>query len=153
MNTGDININNINIGNRVNIGNRNTNINKVNINRPNNIYNRPDNRVRNHSATPYDSNRLARPVSGKSNNIYAGANGDVLRNTGNGWEKRSGNNWEQLPNGGQNINRSVQNHSEFNTQHDNFNRPYGNVNRDFQARQMGNRMDTMNRGAGVRRSR
>lgn len=59
----------------------------------NNLYNRPENAGRN-SASAQPANRQAStPAKGTANNVYTDRNGDVYRQTNNGWEQRQGNSW------------------------------------------------------------
>jgi hypothetical protein len=97
INTGDINIgNSVNIGNRNTVKNnidrsRNTNIN----NSRQNIYNRGDNRSRKADrATAQRNLQQARPASNRQNNVFADKNGDVARHTDNKWESRENGQWK-----------------------------------------------------------
>jgi hypothetical protein len=93
INTGDINI-----GNNVNIGNRNKIGNQVNISdrsRDRNIYNRPENRAR--KADPAVARRdlqKARP-STRENNVFADRSGNVARRNNNQWETRESGSWKR----------------------------------------------------------
>ncbi|MCQ8878569.1 carbohydrate-binding family V/XII [Pseudoalteromonas shioyasakiensis] len=91
INTGDINI-----GNKVNIGNHN-NINIGSNNRTNNLYKRGDNIKRN--AAPSQVKRdfkTARSNRDAKNNVFADKQGNVLKNNGDSWQQRSQNKWQEL---------------------------------------------------------
>lgn len=98
INTGDINI-----GNTVNIGNRNTIQNNIdrsrntNINRSQrNIYNQEGNRSRNADrATAQRNLKQARPAAGKQNNLYADREGNVARRDNDKWETREQGQWKE----------------------------------------------------------
>jgi hypothetical protein len=94
-----INTGNINIGNRVNVGNSNWrgggryDRNRL---RRDNLYNRPENRVRNADRATAASNlKQARASSGKPNNVFADRDGTVARKTKDGWERRGTSGWEK----------------------------------------------------------
>jgi hypothetical protein len=95
INTGDINI-----GNNVNIGNRNKIGNQVNISdrsRDRNIYNRPENRARKaDTAVARRDLQKARP-STRENNVFADRNGNVARRNNNQWETRDSGSWKSAP--------------------------------------------------------
>lgn len=91
INTGDINI-----GNKVNIGNRN-NINIGSNNHTNNLYKRGDNIKRN--AAPAQVKRdfkTARSNRDAKNNLFADQQGNVLKHDGDKWQQRSQNKWQEL---------------------------------------------------------
>ena len=91
INTGDINI-----GNKVNIGNRN-NINIGSNNHTNNLYKRGDNIKRN--AAPAQVKRdfkNARSTRDTKNNVFADKQGNVLKHDGDKWQQRSQNQWQEL---------------------------------------------------------
>jgi len=91
---------NININNRVSVGNHyNSNrlrtANVRNVDR-NNIYNRPENRVRNADRATAASNlKQARPTTGKANNVFADKDGNIARKTKDGWQARGKDGWEK----------------------------------------------------------
>ena len=91
---------NININNRVSVGNHyNSNrlrtANVRNVDR-NNIYNRPENRVRNADRATTASNlKRARPTTGKANNVFADKDGNIARKTKDGWQARGKDGWEK----------------------------------------------------------
>jgi hypothetical protein len=96
INTGDINIgNSVNIGNRNTVKNnfsRNTNIN----NSRQNIYNRDSNRSRNADrATAQRNLKQARPASNRQNNVFADKDGKVARRADNQWESRDNGQWKE----------------------------------------------------------
>ena len=92
-----INTGNINIGNRVNIGNANWRggSGRYNTMRRDNLYNRPENRVRNADKATAMSNLKARPATGRANNVFADRDGNVARKTKEGWQDRSASGWEK----------------------------------------------------------
>ena len=98
INTGDINIgNSVNIGNRNTISNRidrgDTNINLNNTR--NNIYNRPENRTRNADrATVRNDLKQARPAANRQNDVFADRDGNVARRANDKWETREGGEWK-----------------------------------------------------------
>ena len=96
INTGDINIgNSVNIGNRNNIKN---NIDRGNIaNRANsNIYKRDGNRTRNASRATAERNlKQARPTTSRENNVFADRNGNVARRNNDQWESRQNGQWQR----------------------------------------------------------
>jgi hypothetical protein len=99
INTGDINIgNSINVGNRNEINNRignNTNVNNKMANTQQNIYNRPENRTRNaDSAMVTRDLKQARPATGRENNVYADRSGQVVRRDGDNWQTRENGQWK-----------------------------------------------------------
>lgn len=98
INTGDINIgNNVNIGNRNNIKNNFDRSNNTNINNARqNIYNRDGNRSRNASpATAKRNLKEARPASNRQNNVYADRDGNVARRSNDKWETRDQGQWKE----------------------------------------------------------
>jgi hypothetical protein len=95
-----VNTGNINIGNRVNIGNSNwhgaRNVRYDNNRlRRDNLYNRPENRVRNADRATAVSNLKARPATGRANDVFADRDGNVARKTKDGWQNRGANGWEK----------------------------------------------------------
>ncbi len=97
INTGDINIgNNVNVGNRTNIGNRIDRGDRVRLdNSRQNIYHNSDNRARLADATSArKSLKQARPATGRANNVFADANGNIAQRGKDGWKTRSGGDWQ-----------------------------------------------------------
>lgn len=97
INTGDINIgNNVNIGNRDKVSHRIANDSQGNrLSRDKNLYNRPENRDR--MAEPAVARRnlqQARPAEGKINNVYADRSGAVTRPSGDKWQVREDGQWK-----------------------------------------------------------
>ena len=102
INTGDINIgNNVNIGNRQEIKNRvgnNPEIGNRMADTRQNLYNRPENRARNadRAAVTRDL-KQARPATGRENNVYADRSGQVARRDGDNWQTRENGQWQSRP--------------------------------------------------------
>ena len=127
INTGDINI-----GNNVNIGNRNkikdnfqNNTNRDISNARRNIYNNDTNRARSADrATAQRNLKQARPAASRQNNVFADRNGNVARHNNNQWESRQNGQWQR--------DQSAQNRSTQNRQYDR-----NNLNRAQQSRQHG----------------
>ncbi|WP_439135360.1 carbohydrate-binding family V/XII [Pseudomaricurvus sp.] len=100
INTGDINI-----GNRVNVGNKlvagNTNNFKRNIqqnNRVTNLYKNTDNQTRLASKEQVKHDfQNARASRDKANNVFADRDGNVLKHDNGQWQERAGNTWKSLP--------------------------------------------------------
>jgi hypothetical protein len=96
----DININtgDINIGNNVNIGNRDKMQNKLsNKERKNNLYNNDSNRLRNADRATVKNNRqLAKNNPTRKNNLYADRNGQVARREADQWQVRKDNQWSNV---------------------------------------------------------
>jgi hypothetical protein len=98
INTGDINIgNNINVGNRDKIANtlegRGASLNRDNARA--NIYAREGNRARNADpATAQRNLREARPNKDRANNIYADRDGNIARRNNDQWETRRDGQWQ-----------------------------------------------------------
>jgi hypothetical protein len=97
---------NINIGNRVNVGNRVSTGNRpggarplpgnIANNRFDNIYNRPENRPRMADrATVAGNPRSVGPAPGRANNVFADRDGNIGRQTPDGWQARGANGWER----------------------------------------------------------
>lgn len=98
INTGDINIgNNVNVGNRTNIGNRMDRGDRINIdNSRHNLYNNAANRDRlADRSTAMAQLKQARPTSGRANDVFADANGNVARKVDDGWEARENGQWSK----------------------------------------------------------
>ncbi|MFT4518917.1 MAG: hypothetical protein ACI9JM_001306 [Halioglobus sp.] len=91
INTGDINIgNNVNVGNRDKIGN-----NISNSNRKNNLYNNDRNSHRNADKSALKGQRqVARSNTTRKNDLYAGKNGQVARKNSDQWQVRDNNQWK-----------------------------------------------------------
>lgn len=93
INTGDINI-----GNSVNIGNRDTNIGRIGDiggRDERNIYRRDENRKRNASdALARKELQRARPAATRANDVYADKSGAVMRRNGDDWEQRVDGKWQ-----------------------------------------------------------
>jgi len=91
---------NININNRVSVGNsynsnrlRTTNVRNAS---RDNIYNRPENRARNADrAQAAGQLKNTRPAAGKANNVFADKDGNIARKTQQGWESRGQKGWEK----------------------------------------------------------
>ena len=91
---------NININNRVSVGNsynsnrlRTTNVRNAS---RDNIYNRPENRARNADrAQTAGQLKNTRPAAGKANNVFADKDGNIARKTQQGWESRGQKGWEK----------------------------------------------------------
>lgn len=100
INTGDINIgNNVNFGNRNTINNRIGNINSGNrannFGHSSNLYNRPENLARKADpAVARQGLQKARPATGKLNNVYADRSGQVARPNGDQWQTRENGQWK-----------------------------------------------------------
>ena len=99
INTGDINIgNSVNIGNRNDFSQRIGNDNQLG-NRMRdswqNVYNRPENRARNadRSAVERDLQK-ARPTAKRNNDVFADRNGQVARRDGDNWQTRQDGQWK-----------------------------------------------------------
>ena len=132
INTGDINIgNNVNIGNRNKIKNNFQNNSNRNVgNARRNVYNRDSNRARNADrATAQRNLKQARPATSRQNNVYADRNGNVARRTNNQWESRQNGGWQRDQSARSNAaqNRNVQNRQI----------DHSNLNRSHQSRQHG----------------
>ena len=98
INNGDINIGNeINIGDRNRVDHRAARDTGINTNDArNNVYNRPENRARNADrATAAQNLRQAKPATSQANNVFTDRNGNVARHTGNGWESLQGGQWSR----------------------------------------------------------
>ena len=99
INTGDINIgNNINVGNRNEISNRVGNKanagNRLADSRQN-LYKRPENRARNADrATISRDLKQARPATNRANDVYADRSGQVARRDGDKWQTRENGQWK-----------------------------------------------------------
>lgn len=152
----DINRGDINIGNNVNIGDRNKLENNFSKDkRRDNIYNSDKNRHRNADKTTVQNNlKKARGNTARKNDLYAGKNGQVARRSSNDWQVRKDNQWnnvarEKAPSSNiarekassgniarpaertPTVNRpSSSNHKQFN---------HSSMNRDYHARQRGSR--------------
>jgi hypothetical protein len=91
---------NININNRVSVGNsynsnrlRTTNVRNAS---RDNIYNRPENRSRNvDRAQAAGQLKNTRPAAGKANNVFADRDGNIARKTQQGWEAKGQKGWEK----------------------------------------------------------
>jgi hypothetical protein len=59
----------------------------------NNLYNRPENKSRTSASTQPANRQTPTAAQGKANNVYADRNGDVYRQTNDGWQQRQGNSW------------------------------------------------------------
>jgi hypothetical protein len=170
INTGDINIgNNVNIGNRDKAKNRLDNNGNRNKDRAGNLYNRDGNRARNASpATARNQLQTARATTSRPNNVYADRAGNVARHTDNGWEKRDNGSWKADNSKASNLgsssrdisrpstsnNRTKTNHSFSNYDRGSLN--HGSLNQSRSARQSGasrqrSRPSSMPRGGGRRR--
>lgn len=93
INTGDINI-----GNNVNVGNRDKMENKFsNRERKNNLYNNDGNSLRNADrATVKNNRKLAKNNPARKNNLYADRNGQVARRDADQWQVRKDNKWSNV---------------------------------------------------------
>ena len=118
INTGDINIgNNVNVGNRDQVADR--------MARPStgdrqagsrNLYNRPENKARlSDRSQTRPATAQARPAPSRGNDVYADRQGNVSKRSGNDWQTRDQGSWKSQ--------QSAQQPS--------------NLNRDHQARQRG----------------
>jgi len=65
-------------------------------NRQNNIYDRPQNRSRNLDRAATPGGRLSGVASGQQNNVFADRDGNIHRRSENGWQTRSGGDWQDL---------------------------------------------------------
>jgi hypothetical protein len=101
INTGDINI-----GNSINVGDRNRVVNNIENNKTfnrnnlekNNIYNRPGNSGRNaDKALVKRDMQKARSSAGKANNVYADRDGNVARLENGNWQSRENGAWKDDP--------------------------------------------------------
>lgn len=143
INTGDINIgNSVNIGNRNTVKNnfdrsRNTNIS----NSRQNIYNRDSNRTRNADrATAQRNLKQARPAANRQNDVFADRDGNVARRSDDKWESRDNGQWKEnrsVPSNvsAENRDRARDAASSRNVSRDSVNRD--NLNRANQSRQRG----------------
>jgi len=112
----------------------------------NNLYRSQNNKARGTQVRTdkMDSRNRAQAAGGRQNNVYADRDGNVHRKTDQGWQQRSGNSWENSPDGGrdragtqpaqtpsqadrsrdaQNVNRDAsrnqqQSHDQLNRSHD-----------------------------------
>ncbi len=148
-----ININgNINIGNTVNVGNRAQVRNNINNSRSReNIYSRPENKARNTKQNLANNNlNRAKNRPNRANNVFADKNGQVVRRDGNKWQKRSNNDWKNIPqqrsrnNLPSTINKPSMQRPQQKPQQRPTTRPqqrptfdHGGMNRDLRARKMG----------------
>ena len=73
--------------NRVNVGNRNVVLNQ------NNLYNRPQAGALQGNRNQIQNVQRTNVAKNMSNNVFADRNGNVYRQTQQGWQQRSGNNW------------------------------------------------------------
>lgn len=165
----DINRGDINIGNNVNIGNRNKLENNFSKDkRRDNIYNNDSNRHRNADKSTVQHNRQkARGNTARKNDLYAGKNGQVARRGTDDWQVRKDNQWQNVARekkssgniardkaSSGNIARPAERMPAVSrpsgTSHKQFN--HSSMNRDYQARQRGSRSSgRAARGGGRRR--
>ena len=97
INTGDINIgNNINIGNQTNIRDRieagDGRLKASNL-QGKNLYKQGDNTRRLADTDAVQRLQMARPTSGRENNVFADRNGEVARRVGEDWQTRDQGQW------------------------------------------------------------
>ena len=159
INTGDINI-----GNSVNIGNRDR-VNRElgdrgNAQRPN-IYNREGNRARNADNTLARSElKRARPAPTRANDVFADRSGNVARRNGSEWERRSNGQWQsdkanvardKAPSLSTQQAEKIQSRAQQMPSHNRQQINRNELNRSFDARQRGTRHE-MNR-SGMRQGR
>lgn len=102
INNGDINIDNINIGNSINVGNRdkiehhisNNNLRAEQLGQAN-LYNRAQNRARNADPAVVQRNlQRAKASQTRDNNVYADKNGNVSRLQDGKWQDRVQGQWK-----------------------------------------------------------
>ncbi|MCX2979578.1 carbohydrate-binding family V/XII [Halieaceae bacterium IMCC14734] len=159
INTGDINI-----GNSVNIGNRDR-VNRElgdrgNAQRPN-IYNREGNRARNaDNALARSELKRARPAPTRANDVFADRSGNVARRNGSEWEQRSNGQWQsdkanvardKAANVSTQQAAKVQSRAQQMPDHNRQQINRNELNRSYDARQRGTRHE-MNR-SGMRQGR
>ena len=134
INTGDINI-----GNTINVGNRERVRN--NIDPSKNIYNRDDNRSRNADRAMVRRDlRQARPAANRQNDVFADRDGNVARRANDTWETRENGQWKEnksIPRDVPVQTRERPQTVEHNRQKDLSNANYSNLNRANQSRQRG----------------
>ncbi|MDX1385382.1 MAG: carbohydrate-binding family V/XII, partial [Thermoanaerobaculia bacterium] len=105
INTGDINIgNNVNVGNRVEARDRVAAAGgagtAAELRASGSLYNRPENRSRNADRATARSNlAMARPATGRANDVFADRDGKVARSGAGGWETREAGAWRPAPEG------------------------------------------------------
>lgn len=97
-----INTGNINIGNNINVGNRMAVRNKLADSRlprdrsRDNLYKRPENLRRNADREAAISNlKMARPATGKANNVFTDRDGNVAQRVPDGWKTRENGAWSK----------------------------------------------------------
>jgi len=97
INTGNINIgNNINVGNRMNVGNQIARSNATRDRSRDNVYQRPENLRRNAARDAAVSDRrVARPATGKANNVFADRDGNIAQRVDDGWRTRESGGWSK----------------------------------------------------------
>ncbi len=96
INTGDINIgNNINVGNRDRISDRIERDSPARLDRTrDNVYNRPESRERLARSKPAGRDfRQAQPLPSRANDVFADRSGSVARRADNHWETRENGRW------------------------------------------------------------
>jgi hypothetical protein len=134
----NVNVNNFNIGNTVNYGNRQqaaaTVRNSSNSNNPrqSSVYNRQQVQNRNAEGAYRNTGPVAKPARGP-NNMVADRNGNVARQTPNGLETRSGNQWASPGGASSGSSPRTQNFDGRGVQND------------FQARERGAQREMMHR--------
>jgi hypothetical protein len=153
----NVNVGNINVGNRVGVGNRYDYGRRYDYGHRNNIYNRQGNLDRNIRQTP----RVNQPIAGvrpggvspaqrPANNVFADRDGSVYRRTNDGWQRRERNDWTRSASptisdrsrtsGGTGLDRrsvTPQQRVQPSQRPSNISRKPSSFERDYQARQRG----------------
>ncbi|MCI0518559.1 MAG: carbohydrate-binding family V/XII [Woeseiaceae bacterium] len=98
INTGDINIgNNVNVGNRDRVSHNMDQAGSRDLDKSrNNLYDRSENRARNADpATAQRQFKEARPAAERPNDVFADRDGNIARRTGDEWQTRQNGQWQQ----------------------------------------------------------
>ncbi|HSD68036.1 MAG TPA: carbohydrate-binding family V/XII [Woeseiaceae bacterium] len=156
INTGDINIgNNVNVGNRDRVSHNMDQAGTRDLDKSrNNLYDRSENRARNaDTATAQRQFKEARPAAERPNDVFADRDGNVARRTGDEWQTRQNGQWQQDSMSRDQLSPGAADRMQAPTS-GNYDR--SGLNRDSAARQRGTtrqaaRPQTMRRPAGRRR--
>ena len=156
INTGDINIgNNVNVGNRDKVSHNMDQAGTRDVDKSrNNLYDRSENRARNADpATAQRQLKEARPAANRQNDVYADRDGNVARRSGDEWQTRQNGQWQQDSLSRDTLSPDARDRMQAPTS-GSYDR--SNLNRDSAARQRGTtrqaaRPQTMQRPSGGRR--
>jgi hypothetical protein len=158
INTGDINIGNtVNVGNRDKIDHRMATDSRAKAAQlgGTNLYNRPENRARKADAAARPALDLSHP-STRPNDVYADRNGEVMRRSGDQWQTRDQGGWktDNLP-GSDRAGTSTPSQRPATSVQPPTQRDRSDLNREHQARQYGSSRERagggMPRGGGTPR--